>query len=190
MYMYAFSQRTNFFFFFFVTESEKSFFLFEQCEPSKGIGVKNPVSTVALDHVCVLVLRMHVQRCMCACVCQKKCMRKKRCACMLQEKLAAQQYENIVHFAESVKHCSHHGAKPCFLPSCAMYAYKDIREVLLYVGMDHIHQAWEWWYDGGRVPFFGKAVCILCSIFVLTHSKGSAFALLVVVVVVDFIYSR
>ena len=44
--------------------------------------------------------------------------------------------------------------------------------------MDHIHQAWEWWYNGGRVPFFGKAVCILCSIFVLTYSKGSAFALL------------
>ena len=44
--------------------------------------------------------------------------------------------------------------------------------------MDHIHQAWEWWYNGGRVPFFGKAVCILCIIFVLTFSKGSAFALL------------
>ena len=44
--------------------------------------------------------------------------------------------------------------------------------------MDHIHQAWEWWYNGGRVPFFGKAVCILCNIFVLTYSKGSALALL------------
>ena len=44
--------------------------------------------------------------------------------------------------------------------------------------MDHIHLAWEWWYNGGRVPFFGKAVCILCIIFVLTFSKGSAFALL------------
>ena len=44
--------------------------------------------------------------------------------------------------------------------------------------MDHIHQAWEWWYNGGRVPFFGKAVCILCIVFVLTYREGSAFALL------------
>ena len=49
---------------------------------------------------------------------------------------------------------------------------------ILFGEMDHIHQAWEWWYNGGRVPFFGKAVCILCIIFVLTFSKGSAFALL------------
>ena len=31
---------------------------------------------------------------------------------MLQKMLAAQHKKNIVHFAESVKHSSHHGAKP------------------------------------------------------------------------------
>ena len=54
---------------------------------------------------------MPLQQCMWACICQKKCMRKKRCACMLQKMMAAQQKKNIVHFAESVKHCSHHGPK-------------------------------------------------------------------------------
>ena len=40
--------------------------------------------------------------------------------------------------------------------------------------MDHIHQVWEWWYNGGRVPFFGKAVCILCIIFVPARSVKEA----------------
>ena len=73
--------RLQFFFFFLNYKNKRERYTVlerysEQCEPSKGIGGKKThVSTVALDHVCVLVWRMHVQRCMCACICQKKCMR-------------------------------------------------------------------------------------------------------------------
>ena len=82
------------------------------------LGGKNPLPTVALDRGCVRVWRIHVQRCMCAYICQKKCMRKRRCACMLQKMLAAQQKKNIIlliliiWLSQSNIHGSHHDAKP------------------------------------------------------------------------------
>ena len=65
----------------------------------------------------------------------------------------------------------------CWCCSFLCHCFSFFKNVCT-ISMDHIHRAWEWWYNGGRVPFFGKAVCILCSFFVLTYSKGSAFALL------------
>ena len=38
---------------------------------SKGKREKNPVSTVAMDHVCVHVWRRHVRQCTCAYICQR-----------------------------------------------------------------------------------------------------------------------
>ena len=123
-----------YFFYFIYTAYENN------VNPAKESGGKNPVpATVALDRVCVLVWRMHVQRCMCACTCQKRCMRKKRCACMLQKMLAAQQKKNIVHFADRVKHCSHYGAKPV--------GHWKAKKATVHYCMLIYHLMYSWWYQ-------------------------------------------
>ena len=39
--------------------------------------------------------------------------------------------------------------------------------------MDHIHQAWEWWYNGGRVSFVAGPY-VFCVVFLYSRTEKEA----------------